>query len=208
MPKSRRERSRLRLLALVLALAVATPVVAQAPAKAPPAGPATPAKPPSSPVAPTPPPVEAEPSVTTAAYGDWVLRCIRPAEAAAPRTCEAILSIVVEGRTAPTAQIVVGRLAPKEPMRVAVLLPNNVALTTPPRVSTGEADPRPLDLVWRRSLPAGCFADAVVPDPTLAVWRAAAEPGRVVFADGAGRPVALPLSFRGLAQALDALARS
>ncbi len=33
----------------------------------------------------------------------------------------------------------------------------------------------------------------------------AAQPGRIAYIDAAGRPVSLPLSWRGLAQALAAL---
>lgn len=215
MSKSKSERAVRRLIPLLLSLAFAAPAEAETPAKAPAARPssAAPAKPPASPAAPpaaaAPAPAApgAEPTVTTSVFGDWTLRCA-PAAAPAARTCEVIQSIVLEGRTAPTAQLVVGRLTPKDPLRVAVVLPNNVALAAPPRVSTGEADPRPLDLAWRRSLPAGCFADAIGPDQTLAAWRTATEPGRILFADGAGRPITLPVSFRGLAQALDALAKT
>jgi hypothetical protein len=38
-------------------------------------------------------------------------------------------------------------------------------------------------------------------------WRGQTDPGQLTFKDAAGRDQSLPLSFRGLAQALDALAK-
>lgn len=45
-------------------------------------------------------------------------------------------------------------------------------------------------------------------DDLLQHWRAQTTQGQLRFKDSAGRDVALPFSFRGLAQALDALAKS
>jgi hypothetical protein len=36
-------------------------------------------------------------------------------------------------------------------------------------------------------------------------WRRSSEGGRIAFRDGLGRDIAVPMSFRGLAPALDAL---
>lgn len=158
----------------------------------------------------TPAPVAADPSATTAAFGDWILRCVKAGDAANPkRVCEVVQSIVVEGQQAPVAQVALGRLQPTSPLRFTLVLPHNVSLTALPRVSTGEADKQPVELGWLRCLPIGCFADAAAKDDLLAKWRAAGDGrGLIVFAEGAGRPVTLPFSLRGLAQALDALAKS
>ena len=41
----------------------------------------------------------------------------------------------------------------------------------------------------------------------LTRWRPKAERGRIALKDGPGRDVVLPFSFRGLSQALDAMAK-
>lgn len=170
---------------------------------------ATAPKAPAAPPAPTAP-VAADPSATTAAFGDWVLRCVRAGEAAATaqRFCEVIQSIQVEGRQGPIAQLAIGRVQAKDPLKVTLVVPNNVSFATRPKLGVGDKDDKAIDLGWQRCLPGGCFADAVAREETLTAWRAATAAGQIQFPDGAGRVVAVPFSFRGLAQALDALAKT
>lgn len=152
-------------------------------------------------------PVPAEPSTTTASFGDWVLRCQRIGEGdAGPRICEVGQSMQAQGQRAPIAQIAIGRLAAGEPLRVTVVLQPDLSFPSSVQVTGDNTGPM-LDLAWRRCLPGGCFADAVAKDDLLKRWRGLTEPGRIVFKSAAGRDVAIPLSFRGLAPALDALAK-
>ena len=109
------------------------------------------------------------------------------------------------GSAEPIAQIAIGRPAPKERLRITVVLPNNVTLGTNVRMGLGEKAEQALALGWRRCLPMGCFADAELPEDQLRRFRVATEQGRTIFSDGAGREIALPFSFNGLAQAIDAL---
>ena len=105
------------------------------------------------------------------------------------------------------AQIAFGRPGRGQPMQVTLLVPPNIVPSVPASL-TGPRDAEPpLELIWRRCLPAGCVADAPVPDDTLGRLRNWTDAGRVTFQDGAGRPAALPFSPRGLSQALDALAK-
>jgi invasion protein IalB len=64
-----------------------------------------------------------------------------------------------------------------------------------------------IELAWQRCTPGACFASGPIADSALAAMAAEAEPGRINFKDAAKRDTALPLSFRGLSQALDALGR-
>lgn len=189
----------IRVLAMAAACAALSPAFAQQ--KPVP----TPAPSPTSPQpAPAPAPVSAEPSATTASFGDWVLRCQK---VEATRACEIGQTINVQGQQQPIAQIAIGRPAPKERLRITVVLPNNVTLASNVRMSIGEKADQALALSWRRCLPMGCFADAELPEDQLRRFRATTEQGRAAFSDGAGREIALPFSFTGFAQALDALSR-
>jgi len=58
---------------------------------------------------------------------------------------------------------------------------------------------------FRRCIPAGCFAEVELKDDLQKKFRAAAEPGKILFKDAADRDVAIPLSFKGFAQAFEAL---
>lgn len=156
----------------------------------------------------TEPPVPAEPGSTSASYGDWVMRCQRGGTAEKPvRVCEVAQSIQVQGQTQPIAQIAVGRVGAGQPQQITALLPPNVAFPSSVRVLMDEKDTTGVDLAWRRCLPGVCVADADVREETLRRWRGAAGPGRIAFKNAGGQEITIPLSFRGLAQALDALAR-
>jgi invasion protein IalB len=154
-----------------------------------------------------PAPVPTEPNTTIASYGDWVLRCQRIDRAGkAARVCEVAETIQVEGQANPIAQLAIGRMAPGDPLRATAVLPTAVSFPSNVRISEAK-NGAPLSLEWRRCLPGGCFADSPVKDDLLARWRAQTDAGQLTFKDAAGRDQSLPLSFRGLAQALDALAK-
>ncbi len=150
--------------------------------------------------------VPSTPERTTASFGDWVLRC-EGAGAPAQRVCEVAQVITLQGQTSPTAQVALGRQAPNESKRLTIVLPPNIAITTKPQAAIAKAGATPIELTWQRCTPGACFASAPMSDDAIGVFSAQTEPGRIVFKDAADREVALPLSFRGLSQALAALAK-
>ena len=152
--------------------------------------------------------IPAEPSSTTASFGDWTLRCQRLADAGKTvRICEVAQVLQAQGQQTPIAQVALGRVANGEPVRVTAVMPVSVSFPSSVQITMGEKDAKPLELPWRRCLPTGCFAETAPGDDVLKQWRKAGEPGRILFKDAAGRDLALPLSARGLDQALDALAK-
>jgi len=164
------------------------------------------AQPPPAAAPATPAAVSADPAQTTATYGDWVLRCVRPGNGATgPRVCEVVQTMVVQGQTQPVAQIAIGN--DKADLRLTLLVPPAVSFSKVPTVSAqGGAAPR-FELVWRRCLPHGCFADVAVNAALLKTLRSRTEPLQVAFKDAGERDATLPFSLRGLVPALDALAR-
>lgn len=146
------------------------------------------------------------PDATTATYGDWTLQCRRGPEDAPARGCELLQTLLADGQR-PLVRLAIGRLSSREPLKLAAMLPAHLSFAEPPRVSIGETPAGALTLAWRRCLPAGCFADADLPDKLIKQWRTTEQSGRLAFQDGAGRPVSLPVSFRGVGEALDALTR-
>ncbi len=152
-----------------------------------------------------PAPVSAQPSVTTASFGDWTLRCVEGAGKDGGAACEVIQSIVLSGQQAPVAQLALGRLEATGGLQVTVVLPVNVALLSPATVSEDPAGKDAVALTWQRCIPGGCFASAPAEDAMIAAWKAASTPGTLSFDDATGRKVALPFSLRGLTQALEAM---
>lgn len=153
-----------------------------------------------------PPPVPSDPGDTAATFGDWALHCERLPEGSRPaRACEVVQSIQVQGQQGPIARIAIGRTSLDQPLAVTVVLPNNISLPSVVHVGADAKDKGP-DLNWVRCTPGGCFAQAPLAAETLKVWRAT-QASRITFRDAAGRDVGFPISFRGLPQALDALAK-
>lgn len=191
---------------ILIISAATTAAQAPAPRQGSPAPPAPAATAPAAPSA-AAAQVPTEPSVTTASFGDWMLRCQRLDAAKPGRVCEVALVLQAQGQQAPIAQIAIGRVANNEPLRVTAVMPVSITFPSSVQIILGEKDARPLDLPWRRCIPTGCFADAAPSDEMIKQWRKAGEAGRIQFRDAAGRDLALPLSTRGLDPALDALAK-
>lgn len=189
-----------------------SPVAAQAPQKPAAAAPAPKGDAPRTIVA-------SEPTVTTALYGAWTLRCVQmppvPAEdgktarAAAP-TCEIVQSIQVQGQAQPVAQIALGRLPNDKDLTLTALLPANIAIPGAAQISgngkSGAEAKGMLTLVWQRCVSGACFATTNPDAETLAVFRKE-EAGQLRFVDASGKMIGIPVSWAGLEQALDALSK-
>jgi invasion protein IalB len=152
--------------------------------------------------------VDAEPNSTLANFGDWVLRCQRVDNGVdTQRVCEVAQLIHAQDQQNPVAELAIGRLKKADSLRLTVGLPVNVTLSNPPSFSPDGKNPESLDLGWRKCLPGGCIADALLKDNVLRRWKSQTGTGRVTWTDAAGRNLAIGLSFRGLTQALDALSK-
>jgi invasion protein IalB len=164
--------------------------------------------------APTAPAPASGPDRTSAAHGDWMLRCevARPPGQASVRTCEVALTFS-DQRGQAVAQLVMGRTRRTEPLRMVLQVPLEIRTDQPARIIADPAAPagQAVELPFRMCSAArgGCFAEAeLIGDIALQRLLARGEnPGRVTFRDSAGREIQLPLSLRGFAQALEALAR-
>lgn len=155
---------------------------------------------------PAPAPVSATPERTTASFGDWVLRCEGIATQT-KRACEVAHMITMQGQNSPVAQVAIGKQAPNEGVRLTIVLPPNIAITAKPHVTMTRTGAAPIELVWQRCLPGACFASLPVSNALISDFGAQTEPGRISFKNAADQEVALPLSFRGLSQAMAALTK-
>jgi invasion protein IalB len=152
--------------------------------------------------------VDAEPNRTLASFGDWALRCQRLGNGAeAQRVCEVAQQIRGQDQQNPVAELAIGRLKKADSLRLTVVLPVNVTFSNPLSFSADGKVLDPLDLGWRKCLPGGCIADALLKDAVLSRWKTQKSAGRITWTDGAGHNLAIGLSFRGLTQALDALSK-
>ena len=153
-----------------------------------------------------PAPVSSTPDSFTATFGDWQLRCVRNVAdpAANAVACEVATTVVAEGQTAPFAQIALSKGADAA-THITAVVPVNILVRTAPMVATDEADTG-IPVPWLTCTPNGCVADLALADADLERFRAYTKQGRLLFVDSAGNNVTVIFSFRGLSQALDAMA--
>ena len=146
------------------------------------------------------------PKPRTSQFGDWVLICRQGrGPTAGQENCEIMQTYNLQGQSAPFAQIAIGRVSAKDPFNVTVVVPHNVSFPSTVNITTDDKGANPLTLNWTRCLATGCFASAEFKDPAMKTWHGLSQKGRIAFKSATGQDVALPLSFNGLGNALDAL---
>ena len=90
---------------------------------------------------------------------------------------------------------------------MTIVLPPNVSLSSKVRVSVTDKDEYPVELEWKRCLPGGCVVEGEVRDDLVRLWRAQTGGGQIRYPLGSAQLLSLSFSFRGLAAALDNLAK-
>jgi invasion protein IalB len=198
---SKHHRSLIAAVLLTLAQAAAAQQTPPRPAPHPPAAPkAAPAQ--QSAQA----PAAQEPQRTTASYGDWVVRCEIQSGPPAQKTCDMEQLAQMQGQTNPISRVAIP-LPPKGEMpKLFVQLPVNASFAAPIRITVDGKDAG-VTTPFRRCVPAGCFGELELKDDLQRKFRASTEPGKIVFNDAGDHEVAIPLSFKGFAQAYEALVK-
>jgi invasion protein IalB len=144
-------------------------------------------------------------ATVNATYGDWVLKCLSDSQNA--KLCELTQLVIEKEKRTPFAQIAIGRLKPDQPLQVTLVAPTNVTFASAARVKTDEKDPNPVDLGWARCLPNACYASAQIKEETFRSWMTKTGPGQVLFLNGAGQVMTIPISFKGLEPGIAAMSR-
>lgn len=143
------------------------------------------------------------PDRTTAAYGDWVLRCER--SDIGERGCE-VAQTVLDAQSQPIAQLIARRGAQPSQITLSVQVAANATVSEPARMAAGEQPARTLP--FRRCMPRGCFAEMTQAQGELVSLAAAAETAKLEYRSADGNAVSVPISLRGLAASLEALGRA
>lgn len=146
------------------------------------------------------------PQRTTASYQDWTLRCESREGQPPVRNCEIVQSTTTQGQPNPVTQIAVGRVGKGAPLRIVFQVPVNVLVGAELKF-VYDAKAAPLAVSFRHCVPTGCFADAELKDDLVKKLRPITAQGHFEFKDAAQRGINIPVSFKGFAQALDAMAK-
>ncbi|WP_170975833.1 invasion associated locus B family protein [Rhizobium sp. FY34] len=164
--------------------------------------------------------IPSEPTLTTASYGNWILRCVQlasPAPGAADagkagpadaKTCEVVQTVQVQGQSQPIAQVAIGRLPGEKDLMLTALVPVSISLPGAIHLSgngkSGSEEKGGLDLSWQRCLANSCAATAK-PDPAFLAILRSGTGGQLRFIDASGQTAEILLSWKGLDQAMAAL---
>jgi invasion protein IalB len=144
------------------------------------------------------------PQRTTSTYADWVVECERSGASPPRITCAMTQATQVRGKSVVFSRVMIGQPVKGKPYKFVVELPVDASVTREVRVQTKDAEPL-LSAPFERCVQANCFAGIDLGEAALQKLRAASGTGKLVFVDAIGRDIAVPLSFNGLAQALDAM---
>jgi invasion protein IalB len=144
------------------------------------------------------------PQRTTATYEEWTVQCELQAGPPPQRLCEMVQVAQAQGQT--VSRVAIGRATKSEPFKIVVQLPINLWLPAGVRIQSDDKDPG-LALVFKRCVPAGCFADVDIKDDVLKRFRASTGSGKITFKNAGQQDVGVPLSFKGFGQALDVLSK-
>ncbi len=201
-----REKNTTGLLTAVLLLALAGTAAAQQP-------PPKPAPPHPAPVQHVPPPAtqgqagpaDQTPQRTTASYGDWTVRCEVAPGPPAQKNCEMDQTAQMQGQPNPISRVWIPLTPKGEPPKLFVAVPTNVSFTAPLKLT---ADPKDAGISspFRRCVPGGCLVEIDLKDDLQRKFRgAAAEAGKITYKNAGDQEVTIPVSFKGFAQAYEAL---
>ncbi|MFG1296482.1 invasion associated locus B family protein [Xanthobacter variabilis] len=145
---------------------------------------ATPATPPSA-------------SETRSTHGDWIVRCKKDVS---PKECEAVQTLQTTDLKGVLAHVAV-RAQHQGPVRLIVLTPPGVWL--PANVTLKVGGVPDIALTYKRC-GQYCVASVELTQENIAALKASSGQGDLTFENGSRNPIILPVSFKGLGEAMEA----
>ncbi len=141
---------------------------------------------------------------TTATYDDWVLQCQSSAGPTPQKICDIAQVTEVQGKNLPVSRVAISRPAKGQPFRLVVQVPVNVSLRANVLIKVNQSDPG-LAAPFDRCLPGGCFADFELKEDVIKKFLGGTAAGKITFKTANEQTATIPISFKGFAQAFDAL---
>jgi len=148
-----------------------------------------------------------KPQRTTASYDDWILQCDKRVGPPPEKICEIaeVIQVQIQGKPVPYAVVAVPRPINPKSTRMIVQLPVNVSLRgnvilQADKDDTGTATP------FARCIASGCFAEFELKEDAVKKLRNGSA-GSITYKNPNEQDVVVPVSLKGFAPALDALAK-
>jgi invasion protein IalB len=145
------------------------------------------------------------PEQTSQVFGDWTHRCLRLRPDQAELSCEVVSVVQAEapGPQQITVQLALGPSETAGRTRIVVAVPANVTLTTPLRLARdGASIP---DIAYDSCLAGYCRGFVDLDEASLQRLLEATADGRLVYRTSMRQDFTVPISFRGLRDAVSAM---
>lgn len=143
---------------------------------------------------------DVQPSETTETFGNWTVRCRKPADA--PKACELVHSVAGQGGV--ITQIAIGTPPGKEKPLVVVQTPLGVLVSRPVTIAAGSDT---LTLPFVTCLQIGCLAQLETSNEALDAL-ATGGAAKLGFAESSGRAIDVSIPLDGMKDALARLRAS
>jgi invasion protein IalB len=135
---------------------------------------------------------------SSATYDDWTITCVEN-----QKTCE-LSSQQTSDQSAVASQITISGNGKDGPLKLSIQIPPNIWLANGPKLSGGKENVI-LTATYRWCVPSRCLADADLNQDALRkLSDSGDQPGKLAFRDAAQHDQTIPVSFKGLSQALQA----
>jgi invasion protein IalB len=141
---------------------------------------------------------------STTVYGDWTLSCV----STTTKACGLVQVQKVEGQSDPLSQITVERenSIAAAPVKISVEVHANAWLPT--GVKLIPSDDLPINASFKWCTATRCHADGYMSGDDIERLRTLKTQGRIVYKNALQGEVSIPMSFKGLDEALDALRKT
>ena len=157
----------------------------------------------------------ADPSSTSATYGNWTVTCVQAAD---QKICQMVTKLNLkgnDGQLRPLIEVAIGQPAGGGDLRIVLQVPIDVALREPVVVSVDAegadpaATPKPQrDLVaasYFACVPAGCIADAALDADSLETLQKVSGMTATFTTLNGAKKIGVPVALDGFADAWAAL---
>jgi invasion protein IalB len=117
-----------------------------------------------------------------------------------------VAQVTTQGRSSPFSRVAVAHPVKGQPVKLVVQVPVNASFSSNVHIQSSDTDAG-ITAPFSRCVPSGCFAEFEIKEDVLKKLRTVSGAGKVSFSDATGHDVAVPVSFKGFGQAIDALAK-
>jgi invasion protein IalB len=138
---------------------------------------------------------------TMAIYGDWTLSCTI---SSAGKSCGLVQVQQIKGQSTAVSQVGIGRNAKTDPLKISIEVSSSTWIPSGVKLIASDNAPA-ITAPFKWCTSTRCLADADLSDANIKTLRTQKDPGKLLYMTASQANIAIPVSFSGFSDALDAL---